>query len=255
MAQENIINIAIDSDSIVFKSCYRHQVDGGVDIEQAYLEFCYEIGKIRSAVFRLLQYQRGDIIKPLIVLSPKKTFRNDLSDDYKANRGPLLIHGIKQLKLMVMHRLPNWALVAPNIEADDVCIYYADVHNYLVSAIDKDVINACSTSCYNYNTRSWGTPNSPHDIEAWYIKQSLMGDTIDGIKGAPDVGKIRAQAFVDKYLGEPYSWSNYIDMFGDEALALQAMNLVRMDRLHNINGKLVHQPWEPFEHGNNYWEF
>ena len=249
----NEINIAIDADSLVYKACYRHQIESGVNIEQAYLEFGYEIGKIKSAVFRLLQYQKGDKVVPLIVLSPKKTFRNELSTDYKANR-PVgeTIHGIKQLKLMIMHRLDN-AFVAPGIEADDVCIWYAQTKDYLVAAIDKDVIHACPTSCYDYNKRRWESPHLPHEINEWYTKQALMGDTADNIAGAQDVGIVRAQAWVDKFIGEPYSWSGFVDLFGDESLAIMAMNLVRMDRLHMIDNKLVHVPWEPF--GDTYWEF
>ena len=81
----NIIEIAIDADSLVYKSCYRHQtLNGcGVELEQAFLEFGYEIGKIKSAVFRLLPYQSGDKVVPRIILSPKHSFRNDLFKDYK----------------------------------------------------------------------------------------------------------------------------------------------------------------------------
>jgi 5'-3' exonuclease len=250
----SIIRIVIDADSLVYKSCYRHQTsDGcGVNIEQAFLEFGYEIGKIKSAVFRLLTYEKGDKVVPIILLSPKHTFRHDLSADYKANRPKSeIIHGIKQLKLMIMHRLDN-AEVHPRIEADDVAIWYAEHKGYLVSAIDKDVIMACPTSCYNYNTRKWNNPHSKHEIESWYAKQALMGDSIDGIKGADDVGTIRAQAWVDKFIGEPFCWSQYVDMFGDESLAILAMNLVRMDRLRMIDEKLVHVPWKPLE--DNYWE-
>jgi 5'-3' exonuclease len=249
----NLIHIAIDADSLVYKSCYRHQTELGVDIEQAYLDFGYEIGKIKSAVFRLLKYQSGDKVVPIIVLSPKKTFRHDLSSEYKEKRPEQEpIHGIKQLKLLIMHRLKN-AEVHPNIEADDVVIWYAKMKKYLVAAIDKDVINACPTSCYNYNTRTWGHPHMPHEIEQWYVKQALMGDATDGIRGAEGIGKVNAAKWVNKYLGEPYSWSEFIDMFGDENLAILAMNLVRMDRLHMIDGKLVHVPWEPFR--DSYWEF
>jgi len=161
----NIIHSVIDADSLVYKSCYRHQNECGVDIEQAFLEFGYEIGKIKSAVFRLLKYQPGDKVVPIIVLSPKKTFRHLLSTDYKAKRPESEpIHGIKQLKLMIMHRLDNTA-VHPMVEADDVCIWYARNKGYLVSAVDKDVIMACPTSCYDYNKRRWESPHMPYEIE------------------------------------------------------------------------------------------
>ena len=250
---DNIIKIAIDADSLVYKSCYRHQNESGVDLEQAYLEFGYEIGKIKSAVFRLLKYAKGDKVVPIIVLSPKTTFRNELSSDYKASRPKgETIHGIKALKLMIMHRLKN-AEVHKGIEADDVVIWYAKMKEYLVAAIDKDVIHACPTSCYNYNKRKWENPHMPYEIEVWYAKQALMGDSADNIKGAPNIGEDRAEKWVDKFIGEPFSWSEYVDLFGDEVLAEQAMNLVRMDGLHNIDDKLVWKPWTVFE--SNYWDF
>ena len=127
-----VIKIAIDADSIIYKGAFRHQIEGGVNIELAYYEICNEIAKICSAVWRIIQYTKGDKVVPLIVLSPKKTFRNDLSEEYKSNRTSQSIHGIKQLKLMVMHRLKPWALVVPNVEADDVVIYYAKNYNYMV---------------------------------------------------------------------------------------------------------------------------
>ena len=251
----NYIHIAIDSDSLIYKSCYRHQLpDGtGVSLEQAYGEFMYEIGKIKSAVFRQIGYQKGDKVIPIIILSPKTTFRNELSFEYKANRPQSeKIHGIKALKLLVMHRLDN-AEVHKGIEADDVCIWYANMKEYMVAAIDKDVIHACPTSCYNYNNRRWENPHMPYEIEEWYTRQALMGDTADNIKGAQDIGEVKAQKWVSKYIGEPYSWTSYVELFGHESLAILAMNLVRMDRLHMINDKLVHVPWEPFQ--DEYWEF
>ncbi len=253
--QINTINIAIDADSLIFKACYRHQIPngGGVNIEQAYLEFCFEIGKIKSAVFRIRKYQAGDVVRPLIVLSPKTTFRNHLSDEYKANRKPPSIHGIKQLKLMVMHRLKDWAQVLHEVEADDVVIYFARNHDYLVSAIDKDVIMACPTYCYDYNNRRWEYPRLEYEIETWYARQALMGDGIDGIKGAQDVGEVRSLAWVSKFENEPFSWSGFVDMFGDEHVAELAMNLVRMDGLRKIDGKMVWKPWTVS--GNNYWEY
>ena len=251
----NEINIAIDADSLCYKACYRHQVPGGVDIEQAFMEFGYEIGKIKSAVFKLVKYEPGDKVVPIIVLSPKKTFRNELSSEYKSNRKEKEpIHGIKQLKLMIMHRVPQVSMVAPGIEADDIIIYLANNENMLISAIDKDVLHASPTSCYNYNQRRWENSSMTWEIEAWYVKQALMGDSGDNIKGAEDIGEVRAQTFINKYEGDMFSWSHFVDMFGDESLALLAMNLVRMDRVFKIDGKFVHNPWEPFDEDNIYWE-
>ena len=249
----NEIKIAIDADSLVYKACYRHQTESGVDIEQAFLEFGYEIGKIKSSVFRLLKYQKGDKVVPIIVLSPKKSFRHDIDSEYKGNR-PVgeTIHGIKQLKLLIMHRL-SIAEVHKNIEADDVVIWYAINENMLVSAIDKDVINACPTSCYDYNKRRWENPHLEYEIENWYTQQALMGDSTDNIVGAQDIGPVKANKWINQFEGDLFNWTSYCTMFGAEALAEQAMNLVRMDGLVKIDDKLVWKPWDINQ--SNYWEY
>jgi len=249
----NKIYIAIDADSLVYKSCYRHQTIDSVDLELAYLEFGYEIGKIKSAVFRLLQYQKGDQVIPKIILSPKKSFRNEISDEYKTNRKSTpAIHGIKALKIMIMERL-SIAEVHKNIEADDVCIYYSNKENMLISAIDKDVINASMTNCYDYNKRRWINPHSKYKIEKWYAKQALLGDSTDNIKGAPNIGEERSEEWTNKYLGELYPWQEYCEMFGGEELALMSMNLVRMDGLKKVGDKLIWSPWTM--ENSNYWEY
>ena len=152
-----------------------------------------------------------------------------------------------------MHRFDKWAKVVPNVEADDVVIYYARKHNYLVSAIDKDVIRACPTSCYDYNNRRWEQPQMPYEIEQWYAYQSLLGDKADNIMGAKGVGEVGARKWVDKYFGQLFSWSDFVNFFGDEFIAIQTMNLVRMDRLKKVGNDLVHNPWEPFQ--DDYWDF
>ena len=155
-----IYNIAIDADSLIYKACYRHQMHhttktpytkeeilASFNLELAYFEFCQEVGKIRSAPFSgtnpILTYEKGDDVQVKIVLSPRKSFRQDIFPEYKANRSkkPSTVVGIKDLKILVLKRLKDWTILIPNVEADDIVNYYAREHGYMVSAIDKDVIN------------------------------------------------------------------------------------------------------------------
>ena len=249
----NIIWIAVDADSLVYKACYRHQNEIGVDLELAYAEFCFELGKIRSKVFKMVPFTKGDKVKAKIVLSPKRSFRHDIYPEYKGNRKKVeMIHGIKALKLLIMHRFDD-AEVHKNIEADDVVIWYSNHENMFISAIDKDVINASATACYNYNTRKWTNGHLSYEVEKWYAKQALMGDSVDNIKGAPNMGEERSQQWVEKFQGDFYSWSEFSDLFGGEELAEQSMNLVRMDGLHKIDGKMAWKPWSIEE--SSYWEY
>ena len=254
--------IAIDADSLIYKSAYRHQLRSNKDviytdeqileswnIELAYFEFCQEIGKIRSAPFAgnepLLEYEKGDEVEILIVFSPKKSFRNDLSPSgvkfkpnkktgepmdmgYKANRKSPSIIGLRDLKIMVMNRLKAWVLLVPNVEADDVVNYYAREHNYMVAAIDKDVINANPTYSYDYNKFKWIVPKSQVEIEKWYLFQTLLGDTTDNVEGAPGVGKVGAEKVMAR---SPFmTFDDIVPSFESDYEAQMNHWLVRMDQ-------------------------
>lgn len=229
------INIAIDADSIAYKACYRHQTEDGCDIELAYFEFCQEIGKIRSAPFTgnepLFVYEKGDSVDIVICFSPKKTFRNEIYPEYKANRKTSNIVGVTELTKLVATRLKQWIMIVKNQEADDIVNYLARTKNYLVAAIDKDVINANPTHTYNYNTFKWNQPNSQWKIDQWYLYQTLLGDNTDNIKGAKGIGKVKAQEIIDNGADclddiEPY-FKNRTDLMINHWL-------VRMDQFNGI---------------------
>lgn len=226
--------IAIDADSIVSKSLHR-QPD---NIELAFYEFCSEIGSIKGAIFNgLHEYEKGDDIEMKIVLTPRRNFRYDIYPDYKHKRQPRSEERIALMKL-IMQRLKPWAEIHANVEADDVVIYYAK-QGWLVAAIDKDVINACPTYCYNYNKYKWEPPSNEMAINGWYLMQALMGDTTDCIPGAKGIGEKKAFQIVDDMNWK--SFSNIIQYFDSYEDALLSMRLVRMDQW---NGKEVIL-WEP----------
>lgn len=274
-------NIAIDADSIVYKSCYRHMniSKDDVDLELAYLEFCGEIQKICSNVFMtkckqcsdvsqgLIDYEKGDEVIPLIVLSPRKSFRNDISPSgvkfteitrgvnkgqlkdlgYKANRKPNIVPKISELKKIILERLaPTGYLYTENImidgskaEADDIVNYYAREHNYFVSAIDKDVINANPTHCYDYNNRVWNLPRTEEQIEQWYMMQTLMGDATDNVQGVKGIGEKGARDIVYGQYDGQCTFEDISPLFESELDALINHTLVRMD---GFDGKKI-IPW------------
>lgn len=250
--------IAIDADSIVYKSCSRHNSSDGTecDLEKAYFEFCGEIAKICSDVFTrgidgnigIVKYEKGDSVVPLIVLSPKKSFRNQISPSgvkfrinklgnkvdmgYKANRKPSKITGINELKIMIYKRLGNMVALykQAGAEADDVVNWLAREHGYLVAAIDKDVINANPTYCYNYNDREWNSPRTQEQIEQWYLVQTLMGDTTDNVEGAPGIGEKGARDIIYGKLGGKATFNDILPYFNSRFDAALNHMLVRMDR-------------------------
>jgi hypothetical protein len=258
-------NIAIDADSLVYKACHRSQDKDGTnfDIENAYFEFCGEIAKIKSELFSrglddnigLYRYERGDEVNAVICLSPRKSFRNDISPSgvmfrenkkgelvdcgYKANRKPNKVQGIRELKKLILQRIPDICRIHPKAEADDYVNWLAREHNYLVAAIDKDVINANPTYCFDYNSRTWNTPRSQQQIEQWYLKQTLMGDSTDNIQGAVGVGAKTANTIIDIELNGQATLDD-LEQYFDSRVELEVNHmLVRMDR---FDGERI-LPW------------
>lgn len=262
-----LYKIAIDADSIVYKSCHRCQVKGEpetFDIEKAYVEFCGEIAKICSDVFirgvdsssGLFQYETGDRVEYIICLSPRKSFRNKISPSginfridargnrkdvgYKANRKPSSVVGISELKKLILSRIPSLCWVNSEAEADDLVNYLAREKQYLVAAIDKDVINANPTYCYDYNNRKWNEPRSKDEIENWYLEQTLMGDSTDNVQGAKGIGPKNAVNIVRNELKGKGTLEDLRPYF-DSELDLQVNHmLVRMDRFDG--NKII--PWD-----------
>lgn len=275
-------NIAIDADSIVYKSCYRHMNEqkDDVNLELAYMEFCGEIAKICDNVFiqesrdgdvfkGIVTYEKGDMVNPLIVMSPSKSFRNEISPSginfgvkkdgslkdlgYKANRvtGAWSVPRIKDLKRLILERLGrNGDIVyLDNLtgdphgkpEADDVVNYFARVHKYFVAAIDKDVINANPTHTFDYNNKKWEMPRNEHQVEQWYLMQTLMGDSTDNVQGAKGVGAKTAQNIVYGEHDGNCTYNDIIQYFDSELDCLINHTLVRMDCFDGE--KII--PWNP----------
>lgn len=285
-----IYNIAIDADSLAYKSCYRHmyntetgktflEMDAeekrtdkhllDVNMELAYFEFCGEINKICSSLFvngedGIIQYQSGDSVKPLIVFSPRKSFRNDISPSgvkfteitrgknkgkmkdmgYKANRDTdaWSVPRIRDLKNLVLERLScimhteNLFPGGSKAEADDVVNFYARIHNYFVAAIDKDVINANPTYTRDYNKNRWELPRQEHQIDQWYLVQTLMGDTTDNVAGAPGIGEKSARDIVYGTYNGNATYEDIIKYFETDLDCMINHTLVRMD---GFNGKEI----------------
>ena len=230
--------ISIDADSLLYKSCYRHQEP--FNLELAYMELMGEVAKIKTKVFDLFPYEKGDEVIPIIVFSPKISFRNEMYPEYKGTRKKASIEGIGELKQLTRDRLGDLVLYVEGVEADDIVNYMARTHNTLVAAIDKDVINANPTSCLNYNKQTWSTPKPQFQIEKWYLIQALMGDAEDNIKGAKGIGKTKATKIVEEMIVPEFA--GIVEYYSDYYEALMNYRLVRMDQFDGTRMQLWEEP-------------
>ena len=186
----------IDADSIVYKyaSIYQDTViwdetDKGViasieiDLETALKEMDGFIQGIQDIT---------DTDGVVLVLSPKKTFRYDVDATYKGNRKPpkAPLEMLSTLKDALFER---GAIQFDDVEADDVCVsrMYQEPGKYVLCHIDKDLDQAVGEH-YNYNTQEkYEVDQDAADY--FFYEQILQGDSVDGIKGCPKIGKVKSK--------------------------------------------------------------
>ena len=145
--------------------------------------------------------------------SPKRTFRDDLFADYKANRSEAPNDLIVQIPYI--HRAVEAfrikSLMIEGFEADDVIgtlAKRAAKEDFVVTLItaDKDFMQLVGPHVTLWDTMRDRRIGSREVRERFGVEpsalvdiQALTGDTIDNIKGVPGVGEKTAAALVQKF--------------------------------------------------------
>ncbi len=172
-----------------------------------------------SMLFKLLEESRSDdsSYKPthfaVIFDSAKKNFRNDIYNDYKANRAEApedLIPQFEYIRKSVQaFNLPSVELL--NYEADDLIATYAKKiievgAKVTVISSDKDLMQLVSNDIRLYDPMKSKVLGEKEVIEKFGVKphqvvdvQSLAGDSSDNIPGVPGIGIKTASELINKY--------------------------------------------------------
>ena len=161
---------------------------------------------------KLIEEYQPDYVA--MIFDPKgKTFRNDLYEDYKANRPPMpddLREQIAPLhELIKAMGVP--LVIEPNVEADDVIgtlskIAAAEGHKVLISTGDKDMAQLVNPSVQLINTMNQTIMDEDGVMEKFQVRPdqiidylALMGDKVDNIPGVPSVGPKTAAKWLTTY--------------------------------------------------------
>ena len=172
-----------------------------------------------SMLFKLLEDSKSteNMQKPthfaVIFDSARKTFRNEIYSDYKANRSEAPDDLAPQFeyirKSVIAFNLPSVDL--PNYEADDLLATYAEQilakgAKVTIVSSDKDLMQL-----YKKNVRLFDPMKNkfitPEDIvtkfgvgpEKVIDVQSLAGDSSDNVPGVPGIGVKTAAELINKY--------------------------------------------------------
>ena len=131
-----------------------------------------------------------------------KTFRDDLYDQYKANRASMPDDMRLQIKPLhtVVQKMGFPLLIVPGVEADDVigtlCVQATEMGlSTVVSTGDKDMAQLVNDKVTLVNTMSNTTMDVPGVSEKFGVPPeqiidylALVGDTSDNIPGVPSCG-------------------------------------------------------------------
>jgi 5'-3' exonuclease len=153
----------------------------------------------------------GDLVA--ICCDSGKSFRKELSPEYKANREkqPAAAYGeLERIKDRL--RADGYLLwQVDGFEADDViataCKAALDHdHDVRIASSDKDLMQLVSVRCDVLRTHTWEVWDSRKIIEQIRVSPdqltdylSLTGDTSDNIPGCQGIGKVRAAELLTKY--------------------------------------------------------
>ena len=172
-------------------------------------------GAIRGVISMIKKLEK-DFPESLVVVvfdAPGRTFRDDLYEDYKANRSSTpddLKEQIQPIKdLVVAMGFP--LICMEGVEADDVIGTYALLaskagQTVIISTGDKDMAQLVNQSVTLVNTMTETMMDRAGVIEKFAVPPeliidylALMGDTVDNIPGVPKVGPKTAAKWLNEF--------------------------------------------------------
>ena len=216
MAAERKQLILVDGSGYIFRAFFAlppMNTSRGLPTQAVY-------GFIRM-ILKLLKDVRPSHIA-IVFDSPKKTFRDDLFADYKANRAEAPNDLVAQIPYI--HRAVEAfrikSLMLDGFEADDVIGTLAKraAHEHFIVTIitaDKDFMQLVGPHVTLWDTMRDRRVGVREVKERFGVEpaalvdiQALTGDTIDNIKGVPGVGEKTAAALVQKFGGVKEIYEN-----------------------------------------------
>ena len=242
------MKLLLDTDILLYKaiSSTEQEIDWGddvwtlyTDLKEAKVAFNKQLDAITTAL------KSEDVLYCLT--DTKDNFRKHIYPDYKSNRkGTRKPVGYVALRDWIIDTYPT--AIKPSLEADDVMGILAtkpsNIGKCVVVSDDKDMR---TIPCKLYRPMSGERLDiTEQDADAYFLKQTLIGDPTDGYKGCSGVGEKTAQ----KLLGTRPTWSvveqAYLKAGMSRDDAIQQARLARILRWSDWNDKTGEvKLWQP----------
>ena len=124
------------------------------------------------------------------------------------------------------------------IEADDEVVRLKTLYpeDYILCAIDKDVLYQTPGTHYNYGKMETVTISSWQALKFKYY-QAIAGDPVDGYKGVPGIGPKRAEKALADCKNERELWVATLLAYKSKGLRRsEAIKTMRLACMHQYNG-------------------
>tara|TARA_R110002096_G_scaffold433882_3_gene653655 strand:- start:321 stop:1100 length:780 start_codon:yes stop_codon:yes gene_type:complete len=172
------------------------------------------IAGINQRISHILEQCNTDLYAGF--LTKGRCFRYNVAKSYKSNRKgkpkPIIFYALEQY----LRQEYNF-ISYPELEADDLVSYYSNTENRktVICSPDKDVLYQCVGMHYNYRTAEF-LHTTTEEANKFLWKQTLMGDSVDGIPGLPGVGEKTADNWLKDRTKdfESFSIKQYVEKFG-----------------------------------------
>lgn len=186
--------------------------------------------------------------------SGRHSFRYTLVDkQYKANRtedktkrAPLGLHEIKD---MWVKEESNKCFIWEEWEADDIVVAKKSKwpDKYLLVALDKDVLyslegthfNYYSSSLYNIDMKFFDV--SKETAMKHHYRQTLTGDTSDGVYGLKGIGPKKADKLLMNCNNEQECWDAVVKAYEDIGILKNGVQANIIDAITNMRLVNMHQ--------------
>jgi hypothetical protein len=263
----------IDADTIAYAACVTNEFseevsddmfdseeweritsDPGYDAQNCCLWYADVASAYTAAIESIQAIQMATNTRAVeLYFGTGKNFRHTVDPTYKANRkGTRYPMGLLELKRKLSEEFSG--CICDTMEADDMVVYKKKTHpeEYVLCAVDKDVLNAVPGTHYNYYSSvrwniesTWYYTDELTAIKFPYI-QVLMGDSADGIAGCPGIGPKKAMQALEGLSTEIDMWNAVTRLYKSKKLkekdAIRTMRLVNMHQIDD-NGEWC--PWIP----------
>ena len=150
----------------------------------------------------------------ILCWSDTHTFRHDIFPEYKLNRQnvrrPVCVPEVKQI---LMKKYPS--VLVNGLEADDLMGMFSS-HTSIICSDDKDLLTVPGFH-YKPRKRELGVFRvSVEEADRLHLKQTLMGDHVDGFKGIPGIGDKKSDKILDK---DGATWDTVKKAYADAGLS------------------------------------